>query len=229
MSVEAGFLSLGILIALLAIRVPIGVALIAVAFLGLWYLRGFGPAFGSLRSTPFDFVAHWTLSAVPMFILMSAVASRTGLTTALYGSMRLWFGRLPGGLAIATSFAGAGFAAICGSSLATTAAMGKIAVPEMLRVGYDRGLAAGCAAAVGTVGALIPPSIIMVIYALFAEVSVSKMLIAGIVPGLITTLVYAVMIYLRCTANPELAPRLDLSGITLRDKVRSLRRVWPSA
>lgn len=227
MNVEAGFWSVGALIVLLAARVPIGVALIAVAFSGLWYLRGFGPAFGSLRSTPFEFVTHWTLSAVPMFILMSAIAARTGLTTELYRSMRLWFARLPGGLAIATSFAGAGFAAICGSSLATTAAMGKIAVPEMLKAGYDRGLAAGCAAAVGTVGALIPPSIVMVIYALFAEVSVSRMLIAGVAPGLLTTLIYALMIFLRCKAKPGLAPRVDLSGVAFGDKLRSLRRVWP--
>ncbi|MDF2234095.1 TRAP transporter large permease [Albimonas sp. CAU 1670] len=227
MSVETGFYALGILVVLLALRVPIGIALVAVAFGGLYTLRGWAPAFGALRSVPFEFVAHWTLSAVPMFILMSAIAARAGLTTELYNSMRLWFGRLPGGLAIATSFAGAGFAAICGSSLATTAAMGRIAVPEMLRMGYDKGLAAGCAAAVGTVGALIPPSIIMVIYALFAEVSVSKMLIAGIVPGLLTTVIYAAMIFLRCWAKPELAPTLDMGQVTLGQKVRSLRRVAP--
>lgn len=227
MSVETGFFAIGLLVVLLALRVPIGIALLSVAFGGLWHLRGFGPAMGALRSIPFEFVAHWTLSAVPMFILMSAIAARAGLTGDLYASMRLWFGRLPGGLAIATSFAGAGFAAICGSSLATTAAMGRIAVPEMLRQGYDKGLATGCAAAVGTIGALIPPSIIMVIYALFAEVSVSKMLIAGIVPGLLTTVIYAVMIFLRCWLKPSLAPKVDLSNVTLSDKFRSLRRIWP--
>lgn len=227
MSVETGFVSFGLLIVLLLIRIPIGVALIAVAFGGIWYLRGFGPAFGSLRTAPVEFVSHWTLSAVPMFIFMSAIAARAGLTKALYGSMRLWLGRLPGGLAIATSFAGAGFAAICGSSLATTAAMGRIAVPEMLREGYDKGLATACAAAVGTIGALIPPSIIMVVYALFAEIPVSKMLVAGIVPGLLTTFVYAGLIFVRCWLNPSLAPRLDMSGVTLRDKFASLKRVWP--
>jgi len=229
MSVEAGILSMGILVLMLAIRVPIGIALLSVAFGGLWYLRGFGPSMGALRSIPVDFVSHWTFSAVPMFILMSAVAARAGLTTELYRSMRLWFGRLPGGLAIATSFAGAGFAAICGSSLATTAAMGRIAVPEMLRQGYDKGLATGCAAAVGTVGALIPPSIIMVVYALFAQVSVSQMLIAGIVPGILTTLVYALMIFVRCSFSPNLAPSIDLSDVTLGDRFRSLRRIWPVA
>ncbi|MAY85516.1 MAG: C4-dicarboxylate ABC transporter [Pseudooceanicola sp.] len=227
MSVETGLFALAILTGLLALRVPIGIALIAVGAGGILYLRGFGPAFGMLRSVPFDFTAHWTLSAVPMFVLMSAIASHSGLTRDLYASMRLWFGRLPGGLAIATSFAGAGFAAICGSSLATTAAMGRIAVPEMVRAGYDKGLAAGCAAAVGTVGALIPPSILMVLYALFAQVSVGKMLVAGLLPGLLTTVTYAVMIGVRCHLRPELAPKVDLSGVTLRDKAISLRRIWP--
>ncbi|TMV14612.1 TRAP transporter large permease [Arenibacterium halophilum] len=227
MSVETGLFALAILTGLLALRVPIGIALIAVGAGGILYLRGFGPAFGMLRSVPFDFTAHWTLSAVPMFVLMSAIASHSGLTRDLYASMRLWFGRLPGGLAIATSFAGAGFAAICGSSLATTAAMGRIAVPEMVRAGYDKGLAAGCAAAVGTVGALIPPSILMVLYALFAQVSVGKMLVAGLLPGLLTTVAYAVMIGVRCHLRPELAPKVDLSGVTLRDKAISLRRIWP--
>src|SRR3546814_10288029 len=88
-----------------------------------------------LKSMPYDFSAHWTLSAIPMFLLMGAITSHAGLTTALFTSMRLWLGRLPGGLAIATNFAGAGFAAACGSSLATTAAMGRLAVPEMLRFG----------------------------------------------------------------------------------------------
>lgn len=229
MNVEAGFLALTLLTGLLVLRVPIGVALVAVGAGGIFYLRGFGPAFGMLRSVPFDFTAHWTLSAVPMFVLMSAIASHSGLTRNLYASMRLWFGRLPGGLAIATSFAGAGFAAICGSSLATTAAMGRIAVPEMVRAGYDKGLAAGCAAAVGTVGALIPPSILMVLYALFAQVSVGKMLVAGLLPGILTTLAYSVMIGIRCRANPKLAPKIDLSGITLRDKMMSLRSIWPVA
>lgn len=229
MNVEAGLIALAILTGLLALRVPIGIALIAIGAGGIFYLRGFGPSFGMLRSVPFDFTAHWTLSAVPMFVLMSAIASHSGLTRDLYASMRLWFGRLPGGLAIATSFAGAGFAAICGSSLATTAAMGRIAVPEMIKAGYDKGLASGCAAAVGTVGALIPPSILMVLYALFAQVSVGKMLVAGLLPGLLTTIAYAVMIGLRCRLKPTLAPRVDMSGVTFRDKAASLRRIWPVA
>ncbi len=227
MNVELGFWAIGVLVFLLFLRIPIGIALIAVAMWGIWYLRGWGTAFGSLRTIPFDFVAHWTLSAVPMFVLMGAIAARGGLTAGLFDAMRVWLVRLPGGLAIATSFAGAGFAAICGSSLATTAAMGRIAVPQMLRQGYDVGLATGTAAAVGTIGALIPPSIIMVIYAVFAEVSVGKMLIAGVIPGILTALAYAILIVVRVSLKPELAPRVVDSEITYSKKIRALGQVWP--
>lgn len=227
MNIELGFWAIGVLVCLLFMRIPIGIALIAVAMWGIWYLRGWGPAFGSLRTIPFDFVAHWTLSAVPMFVLMGAIAARGGLTAGLFDAMRVWLVRLPGGLAVATSFAGAGFAAICGSSLATTAAMGRIAVPQMLRQGYDVGLATGTAAAVGTIGALIPPSIIMVIYAVFAEVSVGKMLVAGVIPGLLTALAYAVLIVFRVVLKPELAPRVETHDITFAIKVRALGQVWP--
>ena len=227
MDPSVGYTAIVVLFALLIGRVPIGVAMILVSWGGIAYLRGAGPALGALRSAPFDFVAHWTLSAVPMFIFMGAVASRGGLTAGLYDAVRLWTSRLPGGLAIATSFAGAGFAAICGSSLATTAAMGRIAVPEMLRNGYQPGLATGAAAAVGTIGALIPPSIVMVLYAIFAEVSVGKMLIAGVIPGLLTALAYAVLIFLRCRANPSLAPVLEGPRITMATKLRGLVSVGP--
>ena len=227
MNVELGYYSFAFLAVLLVLRVPIGVSLIVVSSLGIWFLRGFKAAFGTAKVIPFDFVAHWTLSAVPMFILMGAVASRTGMTSSLYGALRLWLGRVPGGLAIATSFAGAGFAAICGSSLATTAAMGRIAVPEMLKMKYDVGLATGAAAAVGTIGALIPPSIIMVIYAVFAEIPVGQMLIAGVIPGVMTSLIYALMIYLRCKFKPSLAPIVDTEPVSLLDKLSGLKSVWP--
>ena len=183
-----GVLGLIVLVMLLALRIPIGVALASVSLIGIWMIRGERAAMTVLGNVPFDFISKWTLSAVPMFLLMGAVASHTGLTRSLFTTARLWLGWLPGGLAVATNVAGAGFAAASGSSLATTASMARIAVPEMLRLNYDRALATGVAAAVGTLGALIPPSIIMVIYAVFAEISVGKMLLAGLIPGIITAL-----------------------------------------
>ncbi len=225
--VAIGFVAIFVLILLLALRMSIGLALTLVAFVGIAVMRSPQVAFSSLGLVPYEFMSHWTLSAIPMFVLMGALASNSGMMSLLYSALRLWMGRLPGGLAIATSFAGAGFAALSGSSIATTAAMGKIAVPEMLRAGYDKGLATGTAAAVGTIGSLIPPSIIMVLYATFAEESVGKMLIAGLIPGIVTAIGYSALIFVRASINPALAPRQDMEGVTFRDKVRSLGPVWP--
>ncbi|MAU47228.1 MAG: hypothetical protein CMP09_20925 [Yangia sp.] len=116
MNVELGFISLAVLMGLLAMRVPIGLALIGVAVGGLYLLRGVNPAFSAAKVTPLEFVAHWTLSAIPMFILMGAIASNAGMIASIYAAARIWLRRLPGGLAIATSFAGAGFAAMSGST-----------------------------------------------------------------------------------------------------------------
>ncbi len=226
-SVEIGGAGIALMLLLLAFRMPVAFGLLISAMIGLWVMRGPNAVFGTLQHVPFEFATHWTLSAVPMFLLMGTIAGKSGMTTSLYSAMRLWLGWLPGGLAVATNFAGAGFAAACGSSLATTAAMGRLAVPEMLRAGYNPALATGCAAAVGTLGALIPPSIIMVLYAVFAEVSVGKMLLAGVGPGILTALVYAGLIIVRCTLNPKLAPPIDMSDVGIRERMASLREIWP--
>ncbi|MBJ3775333.1 TRAP transporter large permease [Acuticoccus mangrovi] len=222
-----GFVGLGILFVLLAIRMPVGIVLSTVSFFGIWSIRGFGAAFGTLKSIPYDFAAHWTLSAIPMFLLMGAIVAHSGMTAGLFQAMRVWLGWLPGGLAVATNFAGAGFAAASGSSLATTATLGRIAVPEMLRFGYNPGLATGVATAVGTLGAVIPPSIVIVLYAIFAQVPVGQVLIAGVIPGLLTAFVYAGLIITRCTLNPDLAPRVADEHRSLLDKVKLLGPIWP--
>ncbi|MEX2517824.1 MAG: TRAP transporter large permease subunit [Paracoccaceae bacterium] len=216
----------GILLLLLAGRVPIGVALAMVSIGGIITLRGTRPAFGVLGSLPFDFAASWSLSAVPMFLLMGSIAYHTGLTRSLYKAARLWFNPLPGGLAVASNFASAGFAAASGSSLATAAAMGRLAIPEMLSYGYNRGLATGTIAAAGTLGAFIPPSIAFVLYGWFTQQPVGTLLIAGIVPGLLTAGAYTVMIVIRCWLNPALAPRIEVK-YSLAEKFAALRDVWP--
>ena len=224
--VELGAWSLVLVLALLAVRVPIGVVLGAVSLGGIWALRGPDVAVNILRSAPYDFIANWSLSAIPMFILMGSVAHHSGISSSLFAAARLWFGRLPGGLAIATNFACAGFAAASGSSVATAATMGTIAIPEMLKHGYDKALATGTVAAAGTLGALIPPSIAFVLYGIFAETSITKLLIAGILPGILTALVYAAMLITRCTIFPHLAPPADIRT-TSAEKWRSLIDVWP--
>ncbi|WP_346895733.1 TRAP transporter large permease subunit [uncultured Roseibium sp.] len=212
---------------LLAMRVPIGVALGLVSFGGIALLRSPKAALEAFGTLPFDFAASWSLSAVPMFVLMGAVTYHSGLTSKLYDAARVWLYRVPGGLAVASNFASAGFAAASGSSLATSAAMSKVAVPEMLKFGYDRGLATATVAASGTLGALIPPSIAFVIYGWYTEQSVPKLLIAGILPGLLTAVAYSAMIILRCTLKPRLAPRITLE-VSRRERWRKLNSVWPT-
>jgi tripartite ATP-independent transporter DctM subunit len=202
-----GFLSLGGLLVLLALRVHVGIALGAVSLLGMAAIRGPNAAIAAVADLPYQFVAHWTLSAVPLFLLMGAIVFHTGLTSSLYAAARNWLNFLPGGLAIATNAAGAGFATVSGSSLATAAAIGRIAIPEMLKAKYDPGLTAAVVAASGTIGSLIPPSILLVIYGTFTEQPIGMLLIAGILPGLLTAAVYTVLILARCIANPKLAPR----------------------
>lgn len=221
-----GLSSIPVLLVLLALRVPIAMALGGVSLLGLLIIRGPRATLAMFGSMPMEFGASWTLSAVPMFVLMGAVAYHTGLTHGLFTAARAWLARLPGGLAVATNLASAGFAAASGSSLATCAAMGRIAIPQMLKAGYDPALASGCVAAAGTLGALIPPSILFVLYGWFTETSIAALLLAGILPGLLTALVYSLMIVLRCRANPSLAPSVEAEN-SLNEKVKALVDIWP--
>lgn len=221
-----GFIGFVALLVLLALRVPVAVSLCLVSVAGIALLRGTDPALSLLGGLPYGFSASWTLSAVPMFLLMGSLAYHTGLTGSLYAAARAWMGRLPGGLAVATNFACAGFAAVSGSSMATAAAMGRLAVPEMLRAGYAPSLATSVVAAAGTLGALIPPSVAMIIYGLFAEQPIGKLLMAGVLPGILTAVAYAVMIVARSVLQPTIAPRVQ-EPITRRERLATLADVWP--
>ncbi|MCA8927339.1 MAG: TRAP transporter large permease subunit [Alphaproteobacteria bacterium] len=221
-----GIIAIVALLVLIGLRVPIGIALGSVSLVGLMFARSTESAFGIFGDLPFEFGASWSLSAVPMFLLMGSVAYHSGLTSSLYNAARLWLSALPGGLAVATNFASAGFAAASGSSLATSAAMGRLAIPEMLRLGYDKALAAGVVAASGTLGALIPPSIAFVLYGWFTETSIGALLIAGILPGLLTAFIYAGMIIIRCWLNPELAPAVS-ETVTWGQRWSALIEIWP--
>lgn len=226
MSVLIGTTGLGILLVLLALRVPIAFALGIVSLGGMAILRGPVPAVTALETLTFNFIAHWSLSAVPMFLLMGNVAFKSGLTESLYRAARLWLSGLPGGLAIASTAACAMFAAASGSSVATASAMGRIAIPEMLRFKYDPGLATGTVAAAGTLGSLIPPSILIILFAIFSEASIGKMLVAGFLPGILSALVFATMIMVRCKLNPSLAPTVE-GGVTWGERFEILWHVWP--
>ena len=225
-SIPIALIYLFIMLVMLAIRIPIAVTLITVSMAGIATLRGFNTLWINLGKLPYDFAAHWSLSAIPMFLLMGSVSFRGGLTSSLFRACRVFFGRLPGGLAIAANFASAMFAAASGSSLATAAAMGRIAVPEMLKSGYHPGLATGVVAASGTIGAMIPPSIAFIIYGWYAQQPIGALLIAGLLPGVLTAVVYAMMISLRVRANPSIAP-LSPEKATLSEKGAALLSIWP--
>lgn len=218
--------AIAILLVLIGMRVPIGLALGAVSLVGLMMVRSTEAALGLFADLPFEFGANWSLSAVPMFLLMGSVAYHTGLTGSLFKAARLWLSGLPGGLAVATNFASAGFAAASGSSLATSAAMGRLAIPEMLKMRYDPALATSVVAASGTLGSLIPPSILFVLYGWFTETSIGALLVAGILPGLLTAFVYAAMIIGRCIANPKLAPPVR-DVVTWGERFTVLAEIWP--
>lgn len=223
---QIGLCGIVSVILLVLLRVPIAVALGIVSFFGFWAMLGSGAAFGLLTAVPYDFAAHWTLSAIPMFLLMGYVCYQTDITRGIFKAARVWLSFLPGGLAVASVGGAALFSAAAGSSLACAAAMGRIAVPEMLKRNYDPGLSTAVVAAAGTMGSLIPPSILLIIYGIFAEVPISKLFLAAIVPGVLTMLGYWAVIIIRVRLNPALAPRLDESS-TWSERLEALSETWP--
>ena len=225
-SIFIGTGSLAGVLVLMGLGAPVGVALGVASIAGLVLTVGWVPTVSIVVGAPFDFAASWTLTAIPLFLLMSAVIHHSGIASHLYRAARLWLSFLPGGLAVAANVAAAGFAAISGSSMATAASMAQLSVPEMLKAGYDPRLATGAVASAGTLGALIPPSVMMVLYSIFAEVPISRMLIAGILPGLLTALIYILMIVGRCARNPKLAPKIDLH-VTWAERFDALYKIWP--
>jgi len=225
-NVAIGFLGLGAGLLLIALRIQIGVAVGIVSFFGIAVILNMKAAWGMLTAVPFNFVGDWNLTAIPMFLLMGYVASSAGLTQGLFQAMRIFLSRMPGGLAIASVGACALMSAASGSSVATASSMARIATPEMLRYRYDPGLATGVVATAGTLGSLIPPSILMVLYGYYAEVSIAKLFIAGVIPGLLSAVMLSVMIVARVTVKPSLAPRVEES-FTAQEKLDAIKEIWP--
>lgn len=220
------FAGLAAIVVLLILRVPVGVTLAIVSLVGIYQIVGVGTMWGILSTVPYDFVAHWSLSSIPMFLLMGYVCYHANLTEGLFRLARAWLSWMPGGLAVASVGAAAGFSAVTGSSLACAAAMGRIAVPQMLKNGYDKGLAAGTVAAAGTIGSMIPPSILLLLYGIFAEVPISALFIAGIIPGALTALNYCLMIVGRVVITPSLAPRVVDDAIW-SERIGAIKETWP--
>lgn len=220
-----GLLGIIILIGLLFGGMWIGAAMLFVGVWGIVCLDGFHMALGVLANVPYSSVAAYPLSALPLFIFMGVLLSNTGLGADLYDTANKWIGHLRGGLAMATVVACAGFSAISGSSTATAATMGKVALPEMKKFHYADEMATGCTASGGTMGILIPPSLGFILYGILTEVSIGKLFMAGIIPGVLQAGFYVAAIYLMCKLNPLLGPKGPQKGVL--EKVISLKNTWP--
>lgn len=219
-----GSLGLVILIIMLFFGVYIGVVMMVVGGVGMWLLSGWPAAWMMLETVPFASLTEYNMTVVPLFILMGAFCFHAGISNDLYNTIYKWLGHLRGGLAMATIGACAGFAALSGSSLATAATMGTVALPEMRRYKYDNALATGAIAAGGSIGILIPPSVPLILYGYLANQSIGKLFIAGIVPGLMQTVIYMIVIGLLCWRKPEMGPRGPKT--TMVEKIVSLKSAW---
>jgi C4-dicarboxylate transporter DctM subunit len=219
-----GIIGIILMFLLLALRMYIGMAMAIVGFLGLCVLIGFDAGMGILGITPLTEGSSYTLSVIPLFVLMGQFAFISGISTDIYKTVYAWMGHFRGGLAMATVLACAGFAAVCGSSLATGATMGMVAIPEMNKYHYDHRLSTGCVAAGGTLGILIPPSIGFVIYGILTEVSIGKLFMAGFIPGILLASIFIIAVYVQCKVNLKMGPR----GLktTWKEKIKSLAGTW---
>jgi len=221
---EVGLIGIGVLLIILFSGMQIGFGMGFVGFLGFAVLVGFGPALGLLKTVPYTTFSSYNLSVIPLFILMGTFAHFAGLSEDLYKAVYKWLGNLRGGLAMATVGACACFAAISGSSLATAATFGRVALPEMRRYKYDPALATGSVAAGGSMGILIPPSVILIIYGIITEQSIGKLFIAGFIPGMIEALGYMAVIAVITRFNPSLGPRGPKTDF--REKLTALSKTW---
>ncbi len=211
-------------LALMLMRVPIAVCLGSVAFVGFWYLVGFEPALGIMIDSPIRTVTNFGFSVIPMFILMGTLVSVTGMSRELFRAAKAWFGHLPGGMAMSTVLACGGFAAINGSSIATAATMTQVALPEMKRAGYHSGFSAGVIASGGTLGIMIPPSVMFILYAIITETDIASLFVAGIFPGLLSITLYCIAIQIVYHTKKGWMPRSERSS--WQERIESLRDIW---
>jgi tripartite ATP-independent transporter DctM subunit len=223
-----GVLGFAAMLALMFLGMPIGVAMGAVGFFGYAWVMGWNSALNMLSLAPYSAVATYVLTVVPLFVLMGHIANETGIGRELYAAAQTWLRHRRGGLAMATVAACAGFAAISGSSVATAATMTTVALPQMRKLGYDPKLATGSVAAGGTLGILIPPSVIFLIYGFLTEQSIGRLFLAGIVPGILLTLLFIATIAIVAWRDPGLAPQTQVRA-SLAERVLALREVWAVA
>lgn len=233
-----GFIAFVAVLVLLALRSPIGFTLAAVATVGTFFIFAFRTGSflpeRAIRATTsmafsnaFDLIHSYDLSMIPLFIALGHVAYKADITTRIYYAARVWLSRVPGGVAMASVVGCGGFSAITGSSIACASTMGRICTPEMLRMGYDPRLATASVAAGGTLGSLIPPSVLFIIYGIFTETSISRLFVAGILPGLLTLAGFLLVIYIWVKHDSSAAP-VDSEEISYKDRLHAALRAWPA-
>ena len=214
-----------LMLGLLAAGVPVGFAMGAAGAVGLQIVAGPAALMGILQTSPLSTVSAYELITIPMFLLMAELVLLSGVADDLFRAAAAWIGRVPGGLGMATALAGAGFGAICGTSTASAATLSSTSLPAMLKQGYEPRLAAGVVAISGTLAMLIPPSVAMVVFGLLAEVNIGKLLIGGVIPGILVTLTIMATVYVLVLIDPSRAPRAE--RVPLAEKVQLLKVVGP--
>lgn len=223
---QLGLLSFPLLLVLIALRVPLAAAMFAVGLLGTYLVAGNMRMMDSqLKTFTYRTLTNYSLSIIPLFLLMSEFAARGGMSKALFKAAEAWLGHRKGGLAMAAIGASAGFGAICGSSLATASTMGRVALPELQRAGYSGALATGALSAGGTLGILIPPSVVLVIFAILAEENIERLFTAALVPGLLAMLGYMITVAIYTRLVPDWGQSLPRMAYGAR--LRALIPVWP--
>jgi tripartite ATP-independent transporter DctM subunit len=221
--VTVGILALALLLLLFATGIELGIAMALVGFVGFAYLNGMHPAMQLVGRDIYDVITNYGYTVFPLFILMGQIGFNAGIAVRLYGAAHKFVGHIPGGLAMATVMGATGFKAICGSSAATSATFASVAIPEMDRYGYDRKLSTGIVATVGTLGCIIPPSVVLIVFGIITEQSIGQLFLAGIIPGLIIALFFIGIIYGWVRINPKIAPMSERSSWKAR--FRSLPEV----
>jgi C4-dicarboxylate transporter DctM subunit len=224
---QIGLLGIGVLLVTIFCGVWIGLAMAVIGLIGCAYLAGFDKATLIAGLLPLRTISSYTLSTLPTFILMGAIISNTGVAEDVYNTFYKWIGHWRGGLAMTTTVACGAFAACCGSSLATAASIGKIGFKQMEKYKYDTSLASGCVAAGGTIGILIPPSIGFIFYGLLTRVSIGRLFMAGIIPGVLEVVFYCITIFIICRVKPQMGPSGNKTGF--KEKIFSLKNTWALA
>jgi C4-dicarboxylate transporter, DctM subunit len=222
--IEMGLLGLGGMLAAMALRVPIAVAMMAAGIIGFAILAGLSPLLSFLKTAPYSKFSTYSLAVIPLFLLMGEFATRAGLSRALFRAANAWLGHHRGGVAMAAVGGCAGFGSICGSSLATGATMAQVALPEMRRYNYSGRLATASLACGGTLGILIPPSVILIIYAILTEQSIGQMFIAALLPAALAVIGYCITIALIVRRHPDAGPAGPKAS--LRERLTSLKEIW---